>query len=159
MALNIEAHWHHPVLIEQDFGDGDSLFKCRKLEDVPEEPGIYVFIRTHGSAVEPLYVGQSKNLRRRLVDHFKKNVRLMKGILLAPSGAKKFLFCTIRLKRGQNLDRVLDVLENMLISHALNNGYELYQKQGTKPSSHQAHFTGNRISERVSGRTMYTRAN
>jgi DNA polymerase III subunit epsilon len=39
------------------------------LEDLPEEPGVYIF---HGNDM-PLYVGKSRNIRRRVLSHFSNN--------------------------------------------------------------------------------------
>ncbi len=37
------------------------------LDDLPETPGVYIF---YGSSGIPLYIGKSKNLRRRVLSHF-----------------------------------------------------------------------------------------
>jgi hypothetical protein len=153
MPLNIEARWSKPIkLLPTDYG-----YVCKKLDSVPAEPGAYVFGRTHGDTAAPLYVGRTKNLRGRLKIHLD-SVRLMKALYDAEAGARFFMYCTVSLKRGQKLDRVLETLEAALIAQAVAAGFELRQKQGVKRPLHTINFTGNRISEAMYDRTVHLQA-
>jgi putative iron-dependent peroxidase len=103
-----------------------------EIEDVPEEPGVYVFARSFRKKVVPLYVGETGNLRSRLTQHLKGNVRLMKGIQNAPNGRRIFLFGEVQLKRGQNVKKVCSVLQRALIKRALSEGHDLLNDRGAK---------------------------
>ncbi len=46
-----------------------------KMEDIPENPGVYLF---YGDEELPIYVGMSKNLRRRIYEHFYQDLTLIK---------------------------------------------------------------------------------
>ena len=78
----------------------------------------------------------------------------MKGIENAPSGERLYLFAQVQKKRGQNIERVLGVLQRALIEHALSVGHNLLNIQLTKGKLHKIEFQGNRISEKLFTRTM-----
>jgi len=99
----------------------------------------------------PLYVGKALNLRRRIEQQLN-SVRLMKGILESQIGRR--YYCVPQLKRGQRAVRVIGILEQALISHALSEDFELLQKQGTKTPNHTIRFLGNRTSEDLAPRRM-----
>ncbi|MCX6903293.1 MAG: hypothetical protein NTW03_07415 [Verrucomicrobia bacterium] len=62
--MNLALNWHKPLTLKAD-KDGNGIYTIA-LDDVPTEPGIYVFLRTHGSTSEALYVGKADNLRSRI---------------------------------------------------------------------------------------------
>jgi predicted GIY-YIG superfamily endonuclease len=103
---------------------------------IPDEPGVYVFARAFGKKFEPIYIGQADNLRSRIADHLKKNVALMKALREAKNGPKVVLLGEIHTKRGQQIQRVLDVVERMLIAEAVDAGYTLVNRQLTKARFH-----------------------
>jgi len=82
------------------------------------------------------------------------SVRLMKGILESQIGRRFLIYCVPQLKRGQRAVRVIGILEQALISHALSEDFELLQKQGTKTPNHTIRFLGNRTSEDLAPRRM-----
>lgn len=156
MTISIDAEWHRPISLVDGWRVG-KIYDCPNIEDVPKEAGVYVFCRQHGRRVSPLYIGRSGDLRRRLEQHLD-SVRLMRALEDAATGSRLFLYCTIRLKRGQRQERVLKVLEDALIAHALAEDHELLQKQGTKRPAHSIAFIGNRVSEAVAPRKLMVRA-
>lgn len=95
-------------------------------------------------------------MRARLKQHLN-SVKLMQAVYEAEAGARHFMFCEPRMKPGQDLARVLTLLENALIDHAMSEGYDLRQKQGLKPPHHTISFKGNRTSEAIAGRFMRVR--
>ena len=131
--MDIIAQWHKPLSLRD--GWRDSLIYACDLGRVPEEPGIYVFARRFGDTICPLYIGKSVNLRARVKSELN-TVRLMKGIQDSSIGKRVLFFCTMRLRPGQNLDNVLHVVECACIDHALSEGHELLNKQGTKTPTH-----------------------
>lgn len=46
-----------------------------RMEDIPEAPGVYLF---YGKESNPIYIGMSKNLRRRVYEHFYQDLTLIK---------------------------------------------------------------------------------
>ena len=151
--LNINATWANPIELLD--GSGRNLiYRISDLSRVPETAGVYVFARRYGSNVVPLYIGETLNLRKRLEEHLD-NVSIMKGIENASSRGKRlYLFARVQTKRGQNINKVLDVLQRALIEHALSVGHDLLNVQLTKTKLHKIKFEGNRTSEKLFTRTM-----
>jgi len=151
--LNIDATWSKPMPLIDD-SKNNMIYAVRNITVVPERPGAYLFARRHGSIIAPLYVGETANLRSRLLQHLN-DVRIMKGLEAAPSGERLFLFCEPRFKKGQRQNKVLELLQKTLISHAMSEGWELLNIQLTRIKFHTISFKGNRVSERLAPRRMY----
>lgn len=151
--LNIEATWSKPI----EFLDGSKenlIYAVGDIERIPEKPGAYVLGRKHGDNLVPLYIGETTNLRKRLTQHLN-DVWIMKGVENAPSGKRMLMYCLVRTKKGQRLDKVLEVLQKALIQHALSEGHELLNTQLTKTKVHSILFKGNRDSEKLAPRKMF----
>jgi hypothetical protein len=146
MPLNIEASWSRPL--ELKLARSGAIYEGEELNEIPEEAGIYVFLREHGGSKTPLYVGRAQNLRRRIEQQLN-SVKLMTGIKEAQSGKRSLIYCVPQLKRKQLAARVIRIIEDALIAHALAGDYELLQKQGTKRPNHTIRFNGNRTSEAI----------
>ena len=151
MALNIEALWSHPIALR--LARSGAIYELDYLGSIPEEPGVYVFCRAYGDSVAPLYIGKALNLQRRIEQQLN-SVRLMTSIRDAQSGLRFLIYCVPQLRPGQRAVRVVAILEDALIAHALAEDFELLQKQGTKTPNHTIRFAGNRISERLAPRRM-----
>ena len=151
MSLNIEAVWSSPIQLR--LARYGAIYECEDLEAIPKSSGVYIFGREHGDAAAPLYIGKALNLRRRIEQQLN-SVRLMKGILESQIGKRFFIYCVPQLKRGQRAVRVISILEQALIAHALSEDFELLQKQGTKTPNHTIQFLGNRTSEDLAPRRM-----
>lgn len=152
MALNLEVEWLRPLPLKD--GRADRLIYSVDLERVPKRSGVYVFARKFGAAVIPVYIGQSEDFRIRIKTHLYANVLLMRGIEDQPNGKRVLLFAALRTKRGQQLDKCLDLLERTLISFALAEGHELFNDQGTKPATHSLSFSGKKEWHRPFPRRM-----
>lgn len=154
--MDIEVQWATPIeLVDgQRFG---LIYAVAEIGLIPETPGVYVFGRQFGDSVSPLYIGQAQRLRQR-IDQQLNNVRLMKGLEAAASGARILLYGELLLKRGQRLPRVLNVVEAALIEYALTAEHQLLNKQGTKTPVHTLAFRGNRASRQVAPLRMNVRA-
>src|SRR5262245_47313067 len=114
-SMDLDVFWHPPVDLRD--GSKESLILTCDLEQIPEEPGVYAFCRMFGDKIEPLYIGQAKNLRGRVKGHFKYNVQLMRRIVEAKIGRKIVLPGEWKPKGGQNRKSALDVLEAALIKY------------------------------------------
>ena len=152
--LNFNAAWAAPVPLIDGKSQG-LTYAVERIENIPQSAGAYVFARTHGKRVFPLYIGETKNLRKRLDQHLKGNVKLMNGILRATGKKRVFLYCTIKTASESKRASMLAVLQQALIEHALAEGHKLFNVQGTRISAHTISFTGNRASEQIAPRTMY----
>jgi hypothetical protein len=151
MSLNIEATWSQPITLR--LAKSGAIYECEDPDSVPSRAGVYVFGREHGDSAAPLYIGKALNLRRRIEQQLN-SVRLMTGIREAQIGGRFLIYCMPVLKRGQRIVRVISILEQALIAHALAEDFELLQKQGTKTPNHTISFQGNRTSEDLAPRRM-----
>jgi hypothetical protein len=151
MAQRTEATWSQPIVLR--LARLEAIYELEDLESISSEPGVYVFCRAYGDAVAPLYIGKALNLRRRIEQQLN-SVRLMTRIRDAQAGPRFLIYCVPQLRPGQRMLRVISILEDALIAHALAEDFELLQKQGTKTPNHTIQFAGNRVSERLAPRRM-----
>ncbi|MAZ49517.1 MAG: hypothetical protein CME65_13235 [Halobacteriovoraceae bacterium] len=82
-------------------------FETKKLEDLPEKAGLYYFYNDQG---ELLYIGKSKNIRKRVINHFRPNIKRKKDLQL------KFHIFDIQTKLTGNELAAL-ILESHEIKH------------------------------------------
>jgi hypothetical protein len=81
----------------------------------------------------------------------------MTAIYESEGGGRYVICCEPWAKPGQELSKVLSIMEKALIDYFMAEGFDLKQKQGTKQTRHQINFTGNRTSEKLVGRNMLVR--
>ena len=154
MPLHIAATWHAPFSIRKG-RRGDPLpWMCDRLDNIPEDPGIYVFGRRHGLTFEPHYVGQAKQIQQRVLQQLRTNVPLITALANAKNGAREIMVCTLRPKRGQQLAKALDLMESAVIRAALAAGHPLLNKRGTAQPTHEIQFSGNRAGCNISGKLV-----
>jgi hypothetical protein len=154
MALKITATWSNPVVLR--LAKYGAIYELPDLEQVPTGPGVYVFGRTYGETKTPLYIGRARNLRRRIEQQLN-SVKLMTRIEDAANGTRFLLYCQPEPRRAVSPQRAVAIIEDGLIAHALSEGHELLQKQGTKRPNHLIHFKGNRTSEQIAPRSVRVR--
>lgn len=155
MTYKIDATWHKPMYLK-DGQKENLIYACSQIDSVPNVPGVYVFGRTYGKKITPFYIGRGLKLRNRLEQQLN-SVELMMSIMNADKGKRFIIFCTVNLKRGQKPLPIIQTLEAALISHALAEGHELFNEQGTKFKQHTIQFTGSRMSEALAPRFMRIR--
>lgn len=83
------------------------------------------------------------------------NLKLMRAIEHAQIGRRVLLLGAVLTKPGQQLDRVLNVIENGLIEYFVAHEYELINKRGTKLAYDAVTFEGNLMSRQLCPRTFY----
>lgn len=149
--MQIEATWSQPIALKK--GPLGGLIYVLKLEDLPEEPGVYVFARKHGESVAPLYIGETLSIRRRVKSHLN-SLALMRAIESAPNGGRFFIYCTVKAVSREKAKKHVKVLEKALLMHAQSEGHALFNKKGTKLPTDVIAFTGNRTSEAIAPRVM-----
>jgi len=145
--LKIDLKWDKPVRLK-DGSKTNQIYAIRNLDRIPNRAGVYIFARSFGRSIAPLYVGQASRVRKRIDDQLN-NVRLMMGVKNAQAGRRILLVAHLKLHPGQQEKKVLDIVESALIKHALAEGYELLNKQGVKTSVHVIKSKGNTSSKQV----------
>ena len=137
--MDIEITWRTPIKLESapQESNQDFIIHESDAKRVPDAPGVYVFARKHGKKYEPIYIGQADNLKLRLAQHLKTNLALIKALRFAKAGAKVVLVAEIATKQGQQIDRVLNIVEPALIADAVAAGYTLLNKQLTSATFHK----------------------
>jgi hypothetical protein len=151
--VKISVTWDKPIHLK-DGAKFNQVYYCPSLDRISNKAGVYVFARSFGAVVAPLYVGQASRLRNRIGQHFKNNVRLMISLKQADIGHRILLVGRLKLGRGQQKKKVLDIVESSLIKHALTQGYVLLNKQGVKTRVHTIKSKGNHSSKQVAPLTM-----
>ena len=147
--MKINATWHSPLVLVD--GNFKRLVYWTNTEILPKEEGCYLFCNKHGNNIKILYVGQAKNLRSRVEQHFKKNVMLMRELNEYGNGTRILLYCTIKSKKAD----LLNLLETQLIRTALEKGHELLNVHGARRRKSEINFdVNNRDSLSIFGRKM-----
>jgi hypothetical protein len=149
--MQIEATWSKPIPLKK--GPPGGAIYVLKLEDLPDEPGVYVFGRKHGENVVPIYIGETLSIRRRVKGHLN-SLALMRAVENAPNGGRFFIYCTVKAGTNEKAKKHVKVLEKALIMHAQSEGHEIFNKKGTKLPTDTISFSGNRTSEAIAPRVM-----
>lgn len=150
--MKIELKWEKPFRLK-DGSRMSLVYRCVGLERASSKPGIYVFARRFGKCVAPLYIGQALRLSNRIEQQLN-NVHLMMGLKQAQAGRRILLIARLMLRRGQRKKKVLDIVESALIKHALAEGHDLLNQQGTRTKVHAIKSKGNNSSRQVAPLTM-----
>ena len=150
--MEISVTWYKPLNLEEEETNDNSIYSIA-IDQLPDEAGCYIFYREFGKSKTIIYIGRAQNIKARIKSQLN-HLRLMKGIQNSGKGSKLLMFCTLNIKRGQNLVRVLGLLEKNLIKEAFAQGYELLNIQGSKIHFHRIVFSGNRTSEYFFNRSI-----
>jgi hypothetical protein len=146
--LKIDLKWDKPIRLK-DGSNLNQIYAIRRLDRISKKAGVYIFARSFGQSIAPLYVGQASRLRNRIDGQLKNNVRLMMRVKKAQAGHRILLVAHLKLHPGQQEGKVLDIVESALIKHALAEGHELLNKQGVKTRVHVIKSKGNTSSKQV----------
>lgn len=149
--MKIEASWSQPIALKKC--ESDELIYELDTDQLPSEPGVYVFCRRHGECVVPIYIGESLSIRNRIQGHLK-SLPLMRAVENAPNGARFLIYCTVNAGSLKKAKKHVKVVEKALILHAQGEGHVLFNKRGTRLPTDEILFRGNRTSEAVAPRTM-----
>jgi len=74
--MEIIAKWSKPINLIENTSE-DQIFSID--QEIPNDPGCYVFFNQHGNSFAILYIGKAKNLKARF-KHQTNNLNLIKGI-------------------------------------------------------------------------------
>jgi len=138
--MKLQIEWEKPVPLRKARKGSLSIYTVN-LEVLPNVPGIYIFARRWGKSYEALYVGQSKNIRKRIRNH-QKNLPLMKYLENAKTGRRFVIVGEAITRPGQQLKKVLVTLERAFIRHFLSEGHDLVNQQGTRIRRHEISSEG-----------------
>lgn len=151
--MRIDLVWDKPLRL-RDGTRNNLIYDCHDLEDIPNDAGVYVFARRFGDVVVPLYIGQAGRLRSR-VEQQLNNVYLMMGLKRASVGQRIVLTGRLKMRPGQKVKKILDIVETALIKRALAEGHDLINQLGTKTKVHSIRSKGNTASRQVAPLTMF----
>lgn len=129
--MKVQLDWFDPIPM-RPASKGSSQY-IADTDDLSQEPGIYVFGRTHGRAFEALYVGQANQLRAR-IERQLNNLRPMEYLRQARQGRRVIMVGT--LKRGR-VASGLTIAERALIRYFLAQGNDLANIQGARRRQHE----------------------
>ena len=155
MELNIT--WYQPIPL-LDGEKQDLIYTAKNLEEWDGVPGVYMFCRVFDGEIFPLYIGKAENIAGRLRQHFKTSINLMKRIKKAAKGAKVVIPGEFTPKPGQSTKKCLTIIERALINHALTEGNELLNVQGTKTPTNRIKFSGFLGARNITGQTLNAEA-
>lgn len=133
------VEWGRPLVLRD--GSLQNLMYVVDLDRIPDSAGVYVFGRRWGKDIEALYVGKANNIRSRVKGQFN-NLRLMQHLKKAKIGKRVLLFAKAITKPGQNVDKVVSLLERTLIRHFLAEGHDLVNKLGVRIRRHEINSEG-----------------
>lgn len=132
--MEISLEWKRSIKLKE--GYDQKLIYTLNFEKIPSSAGIYVFGRKYGKSFEALYVGKAKDMHKRIKQQIERNIKLMRHIEDSLAGYRILLLSEIVPKRGQKLERILQIAERVFIKHFLSEGHDLVNTQGTKIRQH-----------------------
>ncbi len=155
--MELSIKWYEPIPLMD--GDKENLiYTTNGLEVCYGFSGVYMFARIFNKQVYPLYIGKAENIGQRVLQHFKNNTKLMTTIKKSAKGVRVIVPGEFIPKSGQNIKKCIALIERALIDHALTEGYELLNVQGTKTPSHQVMFSGHLGARNITGKSLSFRA-
>lgn len=154
--MNLEVKWHKPLKLRDGAKEG-LIYKIDNLDEWVGAGGVYMFCRKYSKCLAPLYIGKADDLGSRVKKHLN-SVKLMKSIQNALAGEKVIIFGEYIAKSGQDKKKTIAIIEKALIEHALSEGYQLLNVQGTKTPTHRISFNGFQLAKNVTGKEIYVKA-
>lgn len=155
--MELSIKWYRPISLV----DGDKqnlIYVADGLESWQGVPGVYMFARVFNEEVIPLYIGKAESIGKRAWQHFKSNTTLMTSIKKAANGTRVFIPAKFTPKPGQSTKKCIGIIERALIDHALAEGYELLNVQGTKTKTHSIHVSGFLGARHITGKKLTFKA-
>jgi hypothetical protein len=155
--MELSIKWHKPISLI----DGDNhnlIYVADGLDSWQDVPGVYMFARIFNDEVFPLYIGKAESIGSRAWQHLKNNTKLMMTIKKSANGARVFIPGKFTPKPGQNIKKCIALVERALIVHALAEGYELLNVQGTKTPTHRVSISGYLGARNITGKKLSLKA-
>ena len=127
-------------------GRREGLPYTTTIDNIPSEPGIYVFGRRWDKDFEALYVGRADKLRSRVRTQLN-NARLMNHIKTIGrgrpiAGYRAVYVGVFEARPGQQWRRCGPLIEKGLIRYFVSKEHRLANQQGTRIRTHQIMSSG-----------------
>lgn len=132
--MHLKLIWHKPLKMNEPRADRNLIYEV-DLKRVPSVAGVYIFMRTFGKQMNPLYIGKATNLNGRIKQQLNA-LKLMRGIQNAANGSRVLLLGEFDPKQAQNAKKCVHLIESALIRHFLSEGHDLLNKSGTRLARH-----------------------
>jgi len=142
--MALELFWHPPIALINGRKQ-NLIYTIEEGRSLPDHPGIYIFARSFGTKIAPLYVGQAKKISIRVKQQFQGNVPLMKAIEKAAIGKRILMVGELRSHSGLSLGKSLNVIESTFMQYFLAEGYDLLNKLGTRKPVYVINSSGNQV--------------
>jgi len=132
--MRLKLEWTRAIPLKN--AERQNLIYSADQDKVPASPGVYIFGRRFGGGFEALYVGQARDIRRRLKGQFK-NLPLMMHVKNAKIGKRIVLVGVFKPKPGQKAAKSLPLIERSFIRYFLSEGHDLVNKMATRLRRHE----------------------
>lgn len=143
--MELSIKWHKPINL-LDGHKQNLIYTANGIESWLGVSGVYMFCRQFKGSLIPLYIGKAEDIAVRINQHFNTSTKLMKIIsnLNNPGnrGKKVLVVGQFTPKSGQSTKKSIAIIERALIVHALAEGFDLLNVQGTKTPTNSIHFSG-----------------
>lgn len=127
--MDIKINWHQ--LRKLTDGSKQNLIYACDTSKIPDTPGVYIFARLHGQSVDPIYIGESLNLKTRIEQHLK-FVPPMQAIENRKSGTRILMYGTLTTGKGCPSQEDRATSRTSTNQYALAQGADLVNWQGTR---------------------------
>jgi hypothetical protein len=154
--MHIDIQWMPRIVLSKaskGFLDSVGAFDISRI---PRTAGVYVFARQHGQNIEPIYVGKALDLQLRVSQQLN-NLKLMKAVNDSKTGSRVLLIGEVLIKRGQNKEKVVKLLERSHIEAAQAAGHPIVNVQGARPKTHAVRIVGKKPRNHPFERNILTR--
>ena len=155
--MDLKVQWYKPIEL-LDGAAENLIYTAKGLDEWREVPGIYMFARVFKGTLHPLYIGKAENIGLRATQHFKNSTKLMNSLKKSANGSKVLVPGEFKPKPGQNTKKCIAMIERALIDHALTEGYELLNVQGTRTPTHTVNFSGFLAARNITGQSISVKA-
>jgi hypothetical protein len=145
--MKIDIQWGKPVILAQN---KKIVVDEEAIEKIPEEWGVYFFSRKFAKNYQQFYIGETFNLRARLLSHLNNaDIRdVLRGMKVPDvhikHGNKFFHYGVLLTKPGQDAKKCMKIVQKYMIEEAVARGCPLLNKQLTVIRTHSVFFSGDK---------------
>ena len=151
--MNIEIDWQEPIQLTR--GKKVLVDKNGLPDRLENRPGVYFFGRTYGTLVEPFYIGETLDLRKRLIQHLgsTKIDHILRQLSDAPikikNGDRYFHFGYAADHSLEKAQKKIRIVQRYMIEQALYENFDIINKQLTRIKTHEIYFNGTKKSRGI----------
>ena len=144
--MDLKVEWHKPIQLTKY---GKIIVDEASLsEAIPSKLGVYFFSRQYGDDYIPFYIGETSNLRSRLVSHLKskKIADVLRGLSgedhQIKGGTRFFHFGIFMPRPAQVAKKCIGIIQRHMIRQAVEDDIPILNKNLTKYKTHSIEFAG-----------------